>query len=138
MTKNYVCCTPYLSKHRSFYHVFCYTRLRWWHLQMLFSFFQKCWFFGWGIKGQKMTQNNKTNLSLYLRNCTLYDCGFLVHICKMPRSLFWNIFAWWDTIYWQSLHWSVFPRNPVLTQLWNLGTIWAKIIQPYVPGNYVS
>ena len=25
-----------------------------------------------------------------------------------------------------------------LTQLWNLGPIWAKLMQPYVPDNYVS
>ena len=43
-------------------------------------------------------------LTLYFRNCTSYDCGFLVHLCKMPQSLFWNIFAWWDTIYWQSFN----------------------------------
>ena len=63
-------------------------------------------------------------LTLYLRIC--------------HRVLFWNIFAWWDAIDWQSLYWSVFPRNPLLTQLCTLGTVWAKTIQPYIPGNYTS
>ena len=31
-----------------------------------------------------------------------------------------------------------FCLNPYLTQLYNLGPIWAKIMQPYVPGYYVS
>ena len=56
----------------------------------------------------------------------------------LPQILFWNIFAWWDTLDWQSLHWSVFLRNPLLTQLSDLGTIWAKIIQPYIPGSYLT
>ena len=46
MTKNYVCCTPYLSKHTWFDHVFCCTSLKWWHLQMFFSFFQNFGFLG--------------------------------------------------------------------------------------------
>ena len=32
----------------------------------------------------------------------------------------------------------VFFKNPLSTQLCNLGPIWAKIMQPYIPGNYVS
>ena len=93
----------------------------------------------YGVKGQKMAQNDKTNLSHSVsQKLYLIWLWFLVHVCKVPQSLFWNIFAWWDTIYWQSLHWSVFSRNLLLTQLFNLGTIWAKIILPYVPGNYVS
>ena len=80
MTKNYVCCTPYLSKHTSIDHVFCCTSLKWWHLQMLFQFFKILvfWVFREGEgKGQKMAQNYKKKfLTAYLRNCTLYDYGF--------------------------------------------------------------
>ena len=72
MTKNYVCHTPYLSKHTSFDYVFCCTSLKWWHLQILFSFFQN---FGF-LRGAKMTLNDTKNcVTLYLRGCTP-DCGF--------------------------------------------------------------
>ena len=86
MTKNYVCRTPYLSKHTSYDCVFCCTSLKWWHLQMLFSFFQNFGFLscynemGWGGGGWKGKELSKMTkqicLTLYLRNCTSYDCGF--------------------------------------------------------------
>ena len=64
MSKNYVCCTPYLSKDTSYDCVFCCRSLKWWHFKMLFSFFQN---FGGkeggGVKGQKMAQNVKKILS---------------------------------------------------------------------------
>ena len=37
--KNYLCCNLYLSKHASYDCAFCCTSLKWWHLQMFFSFF---------------------------------------------------------------------------------------------------
>ena len=37
--KNYLCCNLYLSKHTSYDCAFCCTSLKWWHLQMFFSFF---------------------------------------------------------------------------------------------------
>ena len=43
---NYVCGTPYLSKHTSFDCVFCYTSLKWWHLRMIFSFSPNFGFLG--------------------------------------------------------------------------------------------
>ena len=81
MTKNYVCAsTPYLSKHTSYDRGFCCTSLKWWHLQMLFSFLQNFGFLccqGGGAKRQKMAQNDKKFcLTSYLRKCTPYDCGF--------------------------------------------------------------
>ena len=33
--------TPYLSKHTSYDRIFCCTSLKLWHIQMLFTFFQK-------------------------------------------------------------------------------------------------
>ena len=77
---NYVCHTPYLHKHTSYDHVFCYTSLKWWHLQMFFFVFSILCFSGLlegGVTGQKMAQNDKKFcLTLYFRNCTWYDCVF--------------------------------------------------------------
>ena len=78
---SYVCRTPYLSKHTSC-DVFCYTGLKWWHLQMFFHFFKILVFWvvrGWGrgVTGQEMAQNHKKFcLTPYLGNCTSYDCVF--------------------------------------------------------------
>ena len=46
-------------------------------------------------------------LTLYLMNC--------------HRVLFWNLFAWWDAIDWHSLHWLVFPRNPLFKTIVQFG-----------------
>ena len=80
---NYVCCTPYLSNHTSHDHVFCYTSLKWWHLQIFFSFFLILVFLivrgREGEGGGNRTENGpkwEKILSLYLRNCTTYDCVF--------------------------------------------------------------
>ena len=79
-------CTPHLSKYTLFYHAFCCTSLKLWHLQMLFSFFQNFGFLsyynemGWGGGGWKGKELSKMTkqicLTLHLRNCTSYDCGF--------------------------------------------------------------
>ena len=95
MTNNYVCRTPYLSRHTSFDCVFCCWNLKWWHLQMLSSFLFSG-LLGVG-KGQKMAQNDKNNLShsvsqeLYL----MWRFWFLVHMCKMMISpaIFYNFFT---------------------------------------------
>ena len=88
MSKNYVCCTPYLSKHTSCDCVFCSTSLKWWHLQML-PFSQNFSFLGCyrgeGVKGKKWPKMTKKILTLYIRNCTSW-LWFLVHICKMMIS----------------------------------------------------
>ena len=94
---NYVCDTPYLSKHISCDCVFYCTSLKWWHLQMFFSVFSKFWFSGLlgerGVTGQKMAQNNKKFcLTPYLRNCTSYEC-FLLHISKMVSPAIFFIFS---------------------------------------------
>ena len=75
-----------LGKHTSHDHVFCCTSLKWWHLQGFFSsFFQNLGFLGCYIgrqgggevTGQKMAQNDiKFCLTLYLSNCTSYECVF--------------------------------------------------------------
>ena len=86
MTKNYVCCTPYLRNHTSYdCHLWCKcVKL---YLQVFFFYFKILIF--WvvmGLKGQKMAQNDKKFcLTLYLRNCTSYDCDFW-YTCKMMIS----------------------------------------------------
>ena len=68
--------TPYLSKHTSFDRVFCCTSLKWWHLQMLFSFLQNFSFLGcWGKCSHCISQE------LYV-----IWLWFLVHMCKMMIS----------------------------------------------------
>ena len=58
--KKYVCHTPYLRKHTSYDYDFCYTSVKWWHLQMVCSFFQILIFcVVRGVKSQKMAQNEK-------------------------------------------------------------------------------
>ena len=75
MTKNYVCCTPYLSKHTSFDCVFLLHTFKMMTFpQMLFSIFQNLGFLGlgcWGgggggVKRGKMAQNDKKFVSLCL------------------------------------------------------------------------
>ena len=91
--KNYVCCTPCLSKHTSFYRGFCCTSLKWWHLQMFFSFSQNFGFpgseeggrTGGRVKGKKSPKMTKqVFLTRYLRNCTSYGC-----------SIWYTCVKWW-------------------------------------------
>ena len=70
---NYVCGTPYLSKHASFDCVFCYASSKWWHSRWFVHFLQILVFSvvsvgGWGGK--------KFCLAPYLWNCISYDCVF--------------------------------------------------------------
>ena len=64
MSKNSLCHTPYLRKHRSYDCDFWYTCVKWCHPQVLFSFFQNFSFLGcWrgeggGEGGQKIAQND--------------------------------------------------------------------------------
>ena len=74
-----VCRTPYLSKHTSFDLGFCCTSLKWWHLQMFFSFFQifGFWVVREGETGKKWPKiATKICLTLDLRNCTSCDYVF--------------------------------------------------------------
>ena len=104
---NYVYHTPYLSKHTSYDHVFSYTSLKWWYLQMVFfSIFSKFWVLRGGrrVTGQKVAQNNKKfslTYTCYLRNCSSYDCVFwytcvkwwyLQHFFHFFKSLIFQLF----------------------------------------------
>ena len=54
------CHAPYLRNHISSDHNFWYTYVKWWYLQVFFSFCQNLYFLGsWGVKGQKIAQNEK-------------------------------------------------------------------------------
>ena len=76
MTKHCACDRPYLSKHTSYDSVFCCTKLKWWHLKMLFSVFQNVGFLGW----QKiLSYSISQELFLIWLWC-------LVHMCKMMIS----------------------------------------------------
>ena len=97
MAKNYICHIPYLSKHTSFDRVFCCTSLKWWHFEifwdLIFSIFEififlKFWFsglLGWergrGVKGRKMTQNNKKNLFIDKWEKEILRCAHILHMC---------------------------------------------------------
>ena len=76
---------PYLSKHTSYDCVFCGSSFKWWHLQMLFSFF----FFkilGVGSKRAKNDpkwQNDSNSISVELFFIWLW---LLVHMCKLMIS----------------------------------------------------
>ena len=100
MTKNYVCHTPYLSKHTSYDLVFCCTSLKLCHFPIIFSFFKKFWFSGLcvcacvggggmrgggyeGKKWPKMTKNLSHSVSQELYPIQLQ---FLVYICKIMIS----------------------------------------------------
>ena len=83
ITKNYnFYCTPYLIKHTSYMIVIFGTRVKWWHLQMLFSFLQNFDFLGGEeVMGDRRAKNglkwqNILSLTPYLRNRTSYHCSF--------------------------------------------------------------
>ena len=84
MTKNSVCCTPYLRNHTWYDCDFCYTCVKWWYLQQIFSFL-KILIFG-VFKGQKDKKWPKLPISicfaLYLRNCRSYHQDFENDIYK--------------------------------------------------------
>ena len=94
MRKIFVCAsTPYLSMHISYDCVFSYTSLKWWNLQMFFSFFFKFWLSELlgerGLNVQKMAQNNKKICLTSLLTSWLW---FSVHICKMISPAIFLIF----------------------------------------------
>ena len=89
MTKNYVCCTPCLSKHTS-YDCFLLHKFKMMTSPDAFHFFKILFFWivrGVEGKGQKMAQNEKKVLS----NSVSQELYFiwlwlLVHMCKMMIS----------------------------------------------------
>ena len=102
MTKNSVCCTPYLRNHTSYdCHLWC--KCVKWYLQMFFSIL-KFWFSGFsgGWKGKKWPKMTKNSVcvTLYLRNCTSYDCDFWYTLVKwwylQQISSFFKVLIFWS------------------------------------------
>ena len=81
----HVCHNPFLRNH-TYNWDFWYACVKWWHLQMLFSFFQNFDCLGCeGIKWQKMVQNDR---KFCLFNSVSQEqylewLWFLVHMCRM-------------------------------------------------------
>ena len=82
-------CTPYLRNHTSSNHNFWCTFVKWWYLQVFFSFFfieiliLKFWLLrggrGGGLKGKKLHKMKNDNYichATYLRNNIVYHHGF--------------------------------------------------------------
>ena len=99
------CHIPYLSKHTLYDCTFCCTNSKWWHLQMLFSFFQNFSFLGskgavevvQRAKNGPKWQKNSVFISQELYHIWLW---FLVHMCKMMISpaiffVFWKVCSFW-------------------------------------------
>ena len=83
MIRNYVCRTPYLSKHTSYDRVFFCTRLKWWHLQI--AFFRLSG--GEGVKTAKSGPKWQKVLSHSVsQELYLIWLWVLVHMCKMMIS----------------------------------------------------
>ena len=82
MTKDSLCCTPYLRNHTSY-------KSKWWYVQVIFSYFQNIDFsVVSGVKGQKMAQNDKQFclLSSISQEPSIIWLSFMVHKCKMIIS----------------------------------------------------
>ena len=88
MTKNYVCRTPYLSKHTSYNHVFCCTSLKD-DISRCFYFFKILifWVVMGGSKSVKKGPKWQKILSHSVsRKLYLIWLWLLVHMCKMMIS----------------------------------------------------
>ena len=88
MTKIFVCCTPYLMKHTSYDCDFWYTFVKWWHLQVVFSFFQNFDFLGCygGKKAKNALKWQKILSHSVSQQSYIIWLWFLVHMCKMVIS----------------------------------------------------
>ena len=75
--------------HAPYDHDFWYTCAKWWYLQGFFSFFQNFAFSScYGVKGQKMAQNDRNFCPLYsiFQEPYIIWWLFMVHMCKMIIS----------------------------------------------------
>ena len=76
---------------------FCCTSLKWWHLQMLFSFFQNFGFLGCKAgegrgKGKKMTRNEKKLSHSVSLEMYLIWLWFVVFMCEIYPAIFFHFF----------------------------------------------
>ena len=79
---NWFCCPSYLRSHTSYYCDFRYICVKWWHVQFLFSYFQKFAFLGnkarkRAKKGSKSQKSLSYSVSQELHLIWLW---FLVHM----------------------------------------------------------
>ena len=85
-----VCHAPYLRNRTSSNHNFWYNCVKWWYLQVFFHFFRNFIFWDYrGVKGQKITQNEKWqwHLSRAIPQEQYSPWSlFLVQLCKMMVS----------------------------------------------------
>ena len=86
MRNNYICQVPYLSSNIAYNNDFWYTIVKWWYLQVFFSFFFFLVFWAVsGAKGQKIAQNDKT----FCLSCSISQesfviwLSFMVHLCEI-------------------------------------------------------
>ena len=73
----YICHMPYLRNSTAYDHAFCYTIVKWWYLQVVFSFFFFFILIFQAVREvKKIVQNYKIFclLHAHLRNHTSYDC----------------------------------------------------------------
>ena len=118
--KKSVCCSWYLRNHISFDFHLWYTCINKNISRSFFHFFQMFifWIVG-GVKGQKISQNDKTILSIvihsawYIKNHTLW-LSFAVHKCKIIISpgifLFFKILIFWV------VRWAKGQKRPKMTK----------------------
>ena len=59
-------------------------------------------------------------------------------IVPQKKFLFGKSLKFLNTIFKHQRRSLMFFKNPLLTQLCDLDLIWAKLMQPYVPGKYIS
>ena len=86
---SYICHALYLRNSIACDHVFWYICVKWWFLQVFFSFCQKLDFLGCYLgKRAKMAQNDKKFcLSRFIsQKPYIMQLSFIVHLCKMIIS----------------------------------------------------
>ena len=97
---NSICHAPYLRNSRAYDHVFWYTGLKWWYLQVFFQLF-KILIFGVvvGVRWQKMVQNDKKFCLSHFISQEPYIIWLssMVHMCKMIISpgIFFSFLKFW-------------------------------------------
>ena len=106
-----MCFIPYFRKHTWYGCNFWYSCVKWWHLQMLFSFFKKFYFSR--VLGGNMAKNGQRwqkilshSHSVYLELYLIW-LWFLVHLCKMMISsailvIQWNLYKADTIVAWKT------------------------------------
>ena len=78
---------PYLRNSKAYYHEFSYTCVNWWYLQALFLVFWNFCVLGYyGVKGQKIAQNEKVTITLFM----YHNSGTVKHMIMIFGTLVLN------------------------------------------------